>query len=555
MLSTFEILPTNQNVLSGVKIPIITTVEPLEENSNIITTTLEQIPRCSRCSSYLSSTCAISSEAWCCSVCSQIMKLKKSILKELYSSNVVEVIENGECQPLMHSLMIFSPIKSIIKQYLSLLPSNAPISIITYTNQLNIIPTATVSLIIEEFDQIPIPEQNIPFEKIALEIIPFLKNVSMPIWHRIFIQAPISETKTHPILSTISSLYKELVRIDFYFLNSSYSPILTDLVQKTPGISRIFCLVNESELPSSLFSDADREFGFQLLAVFRAGVSYGVKFLPSSFLPSEICENYIRIPILPSKNSTLRFLIIPPKEETFLRYQSMQCVVKFSRWNPLTNKISFLFRIISQEFKLSNILNDILKTTCSSMLFYTWLQEVQHLPPGQQSFGIIDKTKESISIINSNEHLKSLIKMAFLAKSHPAMSTAFWDRLTMGSLLSLSSPKSVEAQFSYIVEVWDFNDNLLEEGLYLNDKRKKGDYIFIVKSFPSIFILTKNGNYNIHKNSKIELSINNFITDCLPIQIRIIQSQVDQVKELLSVDEEEGLSNFLENLGISSNYL
>jgi len=552
MISTFGVLPSHTGVLNGVEVPLEISVEPLDGNSIVISSSDFQLPRCTRCSAYLCSSCAHSAEAWCCGVCSQIMNMKKPVPEAQISASTLEVVESGECQPLFHSIIVFSPVKSIIKQYLTLLPPNAPLSLSTYTDKFNMIPMGTVSQILEEIDAIPFPNQQIPFETAANELIHVFRNTSMPVWHRIFISSPPSDMKSHTIMSSLKHLYKAISRVDFFFFGSSYSQFLTELVQSTPGISRIFCPVNEGELPSALFSDASRGFGFQLLAVFRAGVAYGVNFVTSPFMASEICENYIRIPVLPSKTASLSFALTPPKENLRLRFQTMQCVVKFVRWNPNTNRLSHLFRIISQEYKISSNLTDLVQSISSSVLFTSWLHQAQKLPLGQQSLGIIDRTKAIVSIINANEKLKPLVKMAFLAKSHPALSTAFWDRLSMGSLLSLSSPRSVEAQFSYSVEVWDYNDTLLEEGLIASEKRRKGNFIFLVKSFPSLFVLSKTGSAEIVPHSKMSLSIERFKESCEPILIRTIQSQVDQVKELLSVDEEEGLAGFLDNIGVTS---
>ena len=552
MISSYKVLPTHQKVLEGIKIPIVASVEPLADNARVINDGSVQIPHCTRCRAYLSSVCDTTDDTWTCKVCSQVMNFRKKIPKEQYSSKVTEVIEIAECQPLMHSIVCFAPLKDTIKEYLKLLPKQAPITISTFTDKLHTIPTGTVEQILSEIDTLPFPSSPVPFEQTADALISILRNTIGPVWHRVFLAIPSSETANHPLLDEFKRLYTTMARVDVYFLGMNYSPFLQTLVQAAPGLARVFAPLNESDLPAALFSDADREFAFQVMVVFRSGVAFSAQYVSSPFLASEITDNYVRIPVLPSKRAALSFLITPPTEPLPIPSQSFQCVVKFIRWNPKTNRLSHLFRIISEEYKLSSSLSELLSSIDGPLVFNYWISEIQKLPPGKMSPEINNKLKDIASIIVANPHLKSLVLMTFLAKSHQALSTAFWDRLTVGSLLSLASPRSAEAIFSYKVEAWDKDDNLIASGLTIEETHRKPNYIFLVKSFPSLFILTEEGEYTVSKGSKMDKSISEFLEECMPIPVSIIQSAFDTSREMLSVDEEEGLQPFLESIGLQS---
>lgn len=552
MISSFGVLPNNQKVIEGIKMPIIASVEPLSDDAKVINDGSVQIPHCTRCRSYLSSVCETTPETWTCRVCSQVMQFKKEIPKEQYSSKNIEVIKNEECEPLMHSIICFAPLKEAVKEYLKLLPKRAPLTIATYTDKLNIQPFGTVELLLSEIDTIPFPETPIPFDKVQSSLIYLLKKSLHPVWHRVFISSPTSDMDCSQLINEFKNLYTIMSRVDVYFLGMNYSPSLQSLVQAAPGISRIFVPINESELPAALFSDAEREFAFQVYAVFRSGVAFTSEYVDSPFLASEVTDNFVKIPVLPSKRAAISFNIIPPTDHLPLESQSFQCVVKFVRWNPKTNRLSYLFRIISEEYKLSNSLSEVLGSINGSLVFSQWIHDIMKLPLAQMSTELIERTKSIASIIIANAQLKPMVTMSFLAKSHPALSAAFWDRLSMGSLLSLASPRSAEALFSYTVEVWDNQDNLVFSGLSVDESQRKNGYIYLIKSFPSIFLLSDNGEYEVAKDSKLQQSISHFMEECMPIPIKLIQSEIETVVDMLSVDEEEGLQGFLESVGIPS---
>ena len=552
MISSYNVLPTHQKVLEGIKIPIIASVEPLADNAKVINDGFVQPPRCTRCQAHLSSVCETTESTWTCKVCSHVMNFRDKIPKESYSSKVMEFVENAECQPLVHSIICFAPLKDTITEYIKLLPKRAPITLATYTDKLYIQPTTTVEQILTEIDTIPFPTTNIPFEQTADSLVKVLQTTNGPVWHRAFIAIPSSDTKSHPLLDAFKRLYSKEARVDVYFLGMNFSPLLQTLVQAAPGLARVFAPLNESDLPPALFSDANREFAFRLQAVFRSGVAFSAQYVSSPYLASEVTENFVKIPVLPSKRAALSFLVIPPTEELPTESQSFQCVVKFLRWNPKTNRISHLLRIITEEYKMSSSLSPLLSSISPPLVFTQWVNDIQKLPPGQMSPEIINKLKESASIIVANPHLKPLVMMTFLAKSHQALSTAFWDRLTVGSLLSLASPRSAEALFSYRVEAWDKDDNLIDSGLTIQESHRKSNYVFLVKSFPSLFILSETGEYEVVKGSKMAASIAEFVEECMPIPVSIIQSSLDSSREMLSVDEEEGLQPFLESVGLES---
>lgn len=552
MLSTYEVLPTHAKVVEGIPIPIVVNAQPLSGNPTVLKFDSIRIPKCSRCHAYVSSVCACSDQAWCCSVCSQIMHLDHPVDKRLIENEVIEVIQSAEAQPLHHCLFVFTPIKSIVKEYLEKLPPRAPITIITYTDIVVEIPTGSVEQILSEFDTYEFPTTNTPFQTAVNTIIAFLPDLLLPCWCRVFIETPPGDTENSPILATLKKYYQTELRIDFYFNGTSYSPILPKIVNACPGLSRVFHPITEADMPQSLFSDLDREFALQLLVVFRAGVAYQVEYMPSAFLASEICDPFVRIPVLPSPTAALNFKIIPPERDDKLRLQAMQCVVKFSRWNPKTNRLSHLFRIISKSFKLSNNLQTVINSVSTSSLFFAWLKESQSLPLAQMSSCITDHLKALAPVLAANKQLMPIIRMGFLSKSHPALSAAFWDRLTMGSLISLSSPSAISTQFSFAVELWSDVNKHVETLFTVDEEKKKGKFIFVIKSFPSCFILTPTGELEIPPDSDMNKSIQKFIEECQPLQVKVIQSETSSVSDLLSLAEEEGLYTYLKETGLES---
>ena len=202
---------------------------------------------------------------------------------------------------------------------------------------------------------------------------------------------------------------------------------------------------------------------------------------------------------------------------------------------------------MSSEFRTVYLIESV----SPAVLFYSWLKEAQKLPAAQMSSAVQEKLSQLSPVLAANKHLKSIVLMAFLSKSHPALSTADWERLTMGSLLSLSSPAAVEAQFSYVVELWKNSNDFVESAFVVDERKRTKDYIFVVKSFPSVVVVTASGDCEIPPGSPLDQSINKFIEQVRPLTATVVKSQLSQVAALLSVDEEEGLSNYLKDVGLS----
>ena len=548
MLSSYEVLPSHGEVISGIPIPIIVTVEPLSDEAAVLEMSDLQIPRCTRCRAYISSVCAVSPEAWCCSVCSQIMHLQKPVDPRILERDVVEVVQSAEEQPLDHVLMIFTPVeKETIREMLKLLPERAPLTIVTR----EVTPTASVGQILEELDDIEFPSANVPFEEAVKIMMEAWDEFMCPSWVRVLIETPPFSLESTPLLEFMKQQHEKNVRIDFYFTGTSFSKLLNEIIQHAPGLSKVFHPITESDLPGYLLADVLRGFAMQLLAVFRSGVAYSARYLPSAFLTSEVCEGFVRIPVLPSDTACLEYEVTPPQADAKLRVQAMQCVVKYTKWNPKTNRLSRLFRIVSHEFRVSNGLSKVIESVSPAVLFYSWLKEAQKLPAAQMSSAVQEKLSQLSPVLAANKHLKSIVLMAFLSKSHPALSTADWERLTMGSLLSLSSPAAVEAQFSYVVELWKNSNDFVESAFVVDERKRTKDYIFVVKSFPSVVVVTASGECEIPPGSPLDASINKFIEQVKPLTATVVKSQLSQVAALLSVDEEEGLSSYLKDVGLS----
>jgi hypothetical protein len=364
----------------------------------------------------------------------------------------------------------------------------------------------------------------------------------------VFIETPPADAAQSPLLSFVERA--RLVRFDFYFIGTSDSPLLANLIRLAPGISKVFPPDSDSDVRDALLPDAAREFAFQLEARLRAGVTYRIKYLPSVYLSSSENSEVVSIPVLPSALASLSFEVIPPDTDQRMKYQGMQCVVKFVRWNPATNRISNLIRIISQEFTISQSLSTVLDSISPSLVFHSWVRELQRLPPQAVPFAIPSKLRAIAPIIIAHANLRPIVLMAFLVRSHPALSASFADRLTMGSLLSLSPPTAVDTQFSYLVEVWNGPGTLVESGLRVSDANRKKDFIFVVKSFPNLFVLSKAGRVAIEDGSPLDLSMKGFVERCRPLPVKVCQTTVGLVAELLAVDDEEGLPQFLQETGL-----
>jgi hypothetical protein len=365
---------------------------------------------------------------------------------------------------------------------------------------------------------------------------------------RLFLETPPLGATESPLLTFVQAA--RLVRFDFNFIGTSDSPLLSNLIRLAPGISKVFLPNSDSDILDALLSDAPREFVFQLEARLRAGVTYRIRYLPSVYLSSSENSEVVTIAVLPSTFASLSFEVIPPDIDERIKYQGMQCVAKFIRWNPKTNRLSNLIRIISQEFTISPSFSAVLDSISPSILFHLWVRELQGLPVHAIPLAIPSKLRGVAPIIIAHANLRPIVLMAFLIKSHPALSASFADRLTMGSLLSLSPPTAVDAQFSYVVEVWDGPATLVESGLRVSDANRKKDFIFVVKSFPNLFILSKGGRVAIEDGSPLDLSLKRFVEQCRPLSVKVSQTTVGLVAQLLAVDDEEGLPQFLQETGL-----
>jgi hypothetical protein len=120
----------------------------------------------------------------------------------------------------------------------------------------------------------------------------------------------------------------------------------------------------------------------------------------------------------------------------------------------------------------------------------------------------------------------------------------------MGSQLALSSPANVEALFSYSVEVWRSCDNFIESVLGVGDDSRDSGHIFIVKTFPFLFVLSENGKFEVAAGSEMDESIKRFCRECSPLDVDIKNEAISSVPELLRVDEEEGLEGYLKEIGL-----
>jgi hypothetical protein len=414
------------------------------------------------------------------------------------------------------------------------------------------------SQLVAELDSIEFPRAAVPFNVAADAVIALLGDYDAtghlegPWWCRVFVETPPSGLATSPLLTFVQKQRSGRIRVDFTFFGNVESPLLTSLVRNSPGISKVFTSTADPDILTSLLPDAQREFAFQAQVRFRSGVSYAARFLPSVYLTSWQSQDVLTIPVLPSDTASLSFELTPPEADEGLRYQGLQCVVKFTKWNPATNRVSDVIRIISADFKIESSLPAIIDAISPSLLFHAWVRAAQNLPLQQMQFAIPTNLKAIAPVLLEHPSLRPIIRMAFIGRSHPAMGPIFQQRLTLGSLLSLSPPTAVGAQFSYSVEVWSDCATMVQSGLLVAPERRRGNFIFVIKAFPNVFIATKSGTVTVEPGSPLEVSVSEFVAACLPLPVRIVQTKVSVVPELLAVDDEEGLPEFLQEAGLET---
>jgi hypothetical protein len=373
-----------------------------------------------------------------------------------------------------------------------------------------------------------------------------------PCWCKVFIDTPESGSTTSPLLNYLESKFESEIRFDFTFVGCDDSDLIVSLVHNCPGISRIYQPLDVADAGPPLNSDATREFAFSVMAVFRSGVTYALEYRPSRFLAHGRTGGFISIPVLPAATTSFSVEIKPPETDPKLRFQCIQCVIKYVKWNPKTNRLSRLIRIVTQEFKIANRTEAVMASISYPLLFASYLSELQSVEMRDLPAAVQEKMRKLRPVLVSEKQLRPIILMAFLLKSHPAFSAAQYNRLAMGSALTLAGPKTVVPQFSYSVELWRDCETFVEAGLNVAERKRKGDFIFLVKSFPSVLLLSKTGKVDVPPGSALERSIDAFREACQPLTLRFVQCEVGVVPELLSVDEEEGLAAWLESVGLES---
>jgi hypothetical protein len=479
------------------------------------------------------------------------MKLAKPVPHGLTSHPTVEVVQSAEERPLQHAILIFVPIqRSFIEAYLKFLPERAPVTLITYTDKFNVIPMGAIPQILDELEAVPFPENPVPFNEAAAALLTIYNDLFLPCWVKVFIDTPESGSTQSPLLDFIKSKFESEIRFDFTFIGNDDSSLLTDIVHNCPGICRIFPPFEQDGVEATVCSDARRPFALQVMAVFRSGVTYGIEYRPAPFLAQRDLDGCVSIPVLPSPQTSLSVEVTPPDSDAKLRYQSIQCVLRCLRWNPATNRLSRVIRIVTQEFRITSALLPAIESISYPLLFAAYVNDLQRVPMPELRTSVQTLMRGLRPVLAQNKAIRPIILMAFLLKSHPAFSTALWNRLTMGSLMTLAGPSAVVSQFSYSVEVWKDENTFVESGLNVDERKRRGDFIFLVKTFPTAILLSKEGRVAVSPGSKLQKSIDEYREICLPLTVRQLQCKVGDVMELLYVDEEEGLTDWLQAVGL-----
>jgi hypothetical protein len=552
MLSTFGVLPASARALSGVPLPVVVTVQPLAPGAAALPAGAPRPPRCNRCGAYLSADCLRSAREWRCALCYALLALPPGAPA---APGACELAEAPELLPVRHCLVVLAAVeRAAVRACLGALPPGAPVRVVTSPDAAANAPEGTAAQLLAELDGVAFPAAAVPFAAAARAVVALLGGaLAGPCWCRVFIETPpAGAPAASPLLDFVRRQRAARVRIDFAFVGAAESPLLAALIRSAPGVARVFDPIDAGDVAAALLPDARREFAFQVQVRLRAGVAYAPRFLPSAFLPASEADGVVTVPVLPSDTAALSFELAPPDADEGLRYQGLQCVVRFARWNPRTNRVGAFIRIISQDFRVSASTPALIDSVSPVLLFHAWVRAAQDLPMPQIPFVIPQRLKALAPILLEHPSLRPIVRMAFLVKSHPALSPSFQQRLTMGSLLSLSPPLAVGAQFSYQVEAWSDQRTLVESGLRVAENRRRGNYIFVIKSFPNVFVASRPGRIVIEKDAPLSESIEAFIAACRPLPVRIVQAKVSAVAELLSVDEEEGLSEFLQEAGLES---
>ena len=134
MESSFAVLPRDSSVLGRIPLGIDIHIDPFAEETVLIASDAPEIPRCSRCRSFICSNSNITGDIWRCCMCSQNQKAPESIPSGILENRFIEVEESPECQPLQHIFVEFHQARDFLRENITKLNPNSPVSVYTYTD-------------------------------------------------------------------------------------------------------------------------------------------------------------------------------------------------------------------------------------------------------------------------------------------------------------------------------------------------------------------------------------------------------------------------------------
>ncbi|KAH0794592.1 hypothetical protein GPJ56_001617 [Histomonas meleagridis] len=561
MLSTCHLFPSSQSVVNNKVLPLTVYVQPMAKESFVFTRRLNQIPQCCHCKAYFCSKCKRTADSWKCAICGTEMRSEKLLPSDILKTDIIEISQDEWSADLSRAIIVLTNeegISSTVKDYLNYLPSNSQITIATCTDQTNNYSFPSTRQALEQWDTIQFPDNLISIETVQKSLESILPTLNEPCWCIVIMDEPQQTDDITGLESFLKSQQKRKIRIDLNIIGSSgYSPIndkITPLINSAPGLTKVYHpFMTLSELPINMKEDLDRDFAYDLRIQANSSENYKLEFLPIQYMASQSYHTLARFPVFPSTESAISYTVTLPEEDQQNLSQTFQFIVKYTKYNNKTHRFSRQLRIINQEFQISREPDDLLQEVSPSLLLYSWMKQSQKLQFNKTVLYVEDKIKDFGQLILSNEHFIDLVKLGFFYKSHKVISISFWERFTMCVLINLASPASTNSLFSFLVEVWENADNMLLCAHSISNEDLDESKIYVVKCFPSIYVISRDGNFTVEKGTKIEKSINDYKEKCKPLNVEVIHSELSSnMKDLIDIYHEENLPNYLKGLGLES---
>lgn len=549
---TLGSLPSKAGIIT--EIPIVASIQPFvhNESDKIIEVNSDnfRLPRCSNCRAYFSCENASNDSEWFCSMCTTKRHIKKPIDDIYKQANHVIVKSKKPPDILIHVFIVFKDIKNTIKEFLNFIDEKLPVVLVTIGETVKDDDLNTVCGLLEMIDDIEFPNNTKSFSENAESIISVMnKYQTYKCWYRIFIDFPYDEDENKTDIIMYLKNLSKITRVDFYIYSNIYSAYVDTLIHTSPGVSRVFSSITEDDVLPSLKTDYSFPFVFKLVAHFYSGF-FEHEYIPYKYILSKSKSKVVMIPVFSSR-SYLSYALIPPSESPRIRSHIMQLVCKYVEWNPKWNRLSCYHKISTYRYDLSDKREHLVRSISYKNILYCWMRSLTIKDLGDISSMTTVLLKKMNALLLSSD-TKDFVLNLFVLRFHPLFGSNFSDRVIVGNSLSLADIKSINNYFDYKVEVWQ-NNVRISSGLVAKKTYKRSECVYIVKSFPNILVLSDSGDIEITK--EIQESLDSFRTMCHPITVKVIQAATSGLLDLLHIDEEEGLADFLESVNLPHDFV